>query len=68
MNLRLLEVAREILASERNEDGEHRDDVATELAQLVLDEAFRDVDEDGRCPHGYFYTGAGACPACEGET
>lgn len=22
--------------------------------------------EDGRCPHGMFRTGAGACPACEG--
>lgn len=21
-------------------------------------------DDEGRCPHGMFYTGAGACPAC----
>jgi hypothetical protein len=21
----------------------------------------------GRCPHGMFYTGAGACPMCEGS-
>jgi hypothetical protein len=23
-------------------------------------------DDDDRCPHGMFYTGAGACPACGG--
>jgi hypothetical protein len=24
------------------------------------------LPDDDRCPHGMFYTGAGACPACGG--
>lgn len=24
-------------------------------------------DEENRCPHGMFYTGAGACPQCGGS-
>lgn len=38
-----------------------------ELRSVVVGKPMT-LGEDDRCPHGMFWTGAGACPACEGSS
>ena len=34
------------------------------VSQMGYEVRAHENEDDGRCPHGMFYSGAGACPAC----